>query len=228
MSSKLTIFNKALLACAQSGLLSTTEGTSPQHNALNLHYTDTLRELLSMRPWTFAQRYAELTANAWDAENPPAGFTSKEKWSTYYVPKAEWAYSHTLPADYIGGPRLCWHTRTPRSDQRIPFTVVRMSIPGVTEGRPAANVGLLYCDQPEVALAYTSNSVEPEAFDPQFESCLIYLLASRVAIAVGAGPNIMKSCFQQFQYALPDANVASLLEAQDDPEPPCSLLSGRR
>ena len=46
MSSKLVIFNKALLACGQSGLLTSDTGATPQHAALNR----TQREYMARAP----------------------------------------------------------------------------------------------------------------------------------------------------------------------------------
>ena len=227
MSSKLVIFNKALLACGQSGLLTSDTGATPQHAALNLHFDGVVGEVLATRPWSFAQRYATLRANVWDAQDPASGFDTEESWAAYYKPAGEWAHSITLPDDYVGYPRICWVTRTPRAEQRVPFLVVKMHVPEVVEVRSAKNIHLLYCDQDEVTLRYTSSSVPPEAYDPQFEMCVVHLLASRIAVAVGAGPNIMNSNLQLYQSALPDAHVFSLNEAQDDPEPDGSLLSGR-
>ena len=227
MSSKLVIFNKALLACAQSGLLTSADGATPQHSALNLHYADVVKEVLASRPWSFAQRYLTLTPNVWDADNPPSGYSTQADWDAHFTPAGDWAYSYTLPSDYVGYPSICGVTRNPRADQRIPFLVVRRSFPGIAGVRGPVNVALLYCDQPEITLRYTGSDTEPEAFDQLFETCIVYLLAARVAVAVGAGPNIMNANLQLYQRALGDAHVASMLEAQDDPEPDGSLLAGR-
>jgi hypothetical protein len=150
MASKTSILKQALLRCGQQGVNSIDDTTSPTAQVGKLIFEDTVREILRTHTWNSLMKRAVLTANA-------------------EAPLFEFAYSYTLPADFVRAVSVNGHEYN--YDQPV-----------------WERVGdAIETDDSECNLKYVFYTDDVRKFDPLFQEALIVLLASKIAHRIGDG-----------------------------------------
>lgn len=141
-------------------------------------------------PWPFATAYADLalvSGSSTEAANN------------------DWQYSFRLPPDCIFARRIAVEGVGRNNPNPPPFRT----------GRDEQG-SLLFTDEPEVNLEYTTYVDDPEAFDDVFASALSWKLGADLAPALSRIKDMAKTCMQMYQIDLTKAEARALNEGQDD------------
>ena len=92
------------------------------------------------------------------------------------------------------------------------------------------NVGgvqCIACNLPSARAEYTAVVVDTTLFDPLFEGCLVYALASELAIPLTGDLKRRQTALQLYQAAIPTAQAAAANEREKKAEYSCRYLKGR-
>ncbi len=151
-SSKVQIFNLALLRAGSSKRVNDADEGSNEANICNEFYDQSLAFVLEDRPWRFAKSRVYLAQKAG-------------------TPPSVWQYQYSVPSDclkarYIVTPGM----RTQLMDQKIPFE------------KAYAGGPVIYTDLEEAELVYTALVENVSWFPASFVSALAYHLASEIAL----------------------------------------------
>lgn len=195
------ICNLALSNLGISTLLSSLDEDSNEARVCNIWYEMTRDAVLQDFEWNFAKRRVSL------AELSEAAAT-------------EWDYVYAYPSDCIQTRMLTLPgIRHPRNDQRVQFEVAYNGSQRV-----------IYTDQIQAELIYTSRVTDAAIFPPLFVVSLSWALAAAIAPSlVGqiAGQSVAASMRQVYQQMLMQAAAAAMREGQEGPEPEPELLTVR-
>jgi hypothetical protein len=196
-TSVLSICNMAIARIGVSKLISSLNEPSNEARMCSLFYEQMRDYALREYPWNFAEKRVVLA----NAGIPPQGY----------------GYKYAYPSDCLKALRITNpSTRTPRNDQRVHFKVA-------TEN----GIKVIYTDQAEAELVYTSRIEEPTLFDPMFSSALSYLLASEMAMPLSVQPQIATQARNAYAQVSSAAAAASMGEGAEEPAPESELTSAR-
>lgn len=200
---QLDLFNLALLHLGVSDLLTSTTDGSKASTVLTLAWPLVRDYALKDYAPRFARRRAALVEN------------------TTATAPTNWAKAFTLPSDFLQAHgAVVEGARTLRLAERIPYELGVQAL-----GTPAVATWLLYTDEDTFELEYTARVEDVTLFEPMFAQAVSYLLAARVATAMGkgdSGPALMQA------YTM-EASVAAAhdLNQGHDLEPESSWITGR-
>lgn len=187
-TSPVSICNLALSALGEARIAALDEETVAAGLCV-VNYHPARRALLRRFPWAFARARAALTL---------AG-----------TPAFEWAYSHTLPANFLRLLRLANSAET---------DVDRFTI----------EAGLVLSDEADLFLLYVSNQDDPTTFDDLFVDALAASLAARMAVPLTGDPERRKAAIDEFErLTLPVAQLHGALEDQSNENHPLCKVIGR-
>lgn len=119
-------------------------------------------------------------------------------------PNTDWSYSYRYPSDCLMIRRIL--TDFGRTD---PFP------PPFTTGQDDQG-RLVYTDQPDAVIEYTTSIIEPERFDTAFEEALVWYLSYLCALPLSRIPDMSKFAHSLYKEAIITASAKAQNEAQQD------------
>lgn len=213
-----TICNMALGAIGSSNLIATLSEQSAEAQACNLHYEQTLRELLRLHNWPFAranEALAVLFARRGTPENPD-GATTEPEWP--------WSYAYSLPSDClkpryimtqdttgaatIGGVPLTTGDAGAPQDVRTP-TIRFIQGTALVDGDRSR---VILTNQYQARLVYTCLIEDPDVWDSGFVTALVGRLATKICIPLSGDKNMLKLAVNAQLQAESEAKGASANE----------------
>lgn len=151
-SSKVQIYNLALLRAGSSKRVNDVDEGSNEANICNEFYDQSLAFVLEDRPWRFAKKRAYLA--------PKTG-----------TPPSVWQFQYAWPSDCLKLRTIVTPgARTQLHDEKIPFEKAFDDGP------------VIYTDLEDAEAIYTVLVETTEWFPPSFVSALAYHLASEIAL----------------------------------------------
>ena len=255
MSSLIEIFNLALATVGSTQLVAAADEASLEANTCNTFYPLCRDYVLRDFPWRFAKKRVALAvltgttvvaATAWVTATPYTpgqrvsnggynyscliGHTSGTfatdlaagKWTLVstvgaVVTPDHWQFMYSKPSDCIRIRYLSAEgSRVPSVPQRVPFELA-------TNG----DVAVIYTDLENAVATYTQKIEDPNRFDPDFTSALVFNLAFRLALPLRGKPDVAQMMLQAYQGEVQRAIAASLNEGNDD-QPEDSFLTARQ
>ena len=131
----------------------------------------------------------------------------------------EYRYAYALPLDMLIGKYLWPGTRSPRSDQRVPWK--RMSM--------GKGIDYLLSDFDSTmnpTLNYVEDVTDPGRFPAGFQDALVWRLAMEIAPALGQSDKVA-SLRSMYLNAVNDARAVDMVEFQPDPDPDSEIVAAR-
>lgn len=203
-STQLVICNKALSRLGYKHLIETMVENTDAARLCSLHYGGAIAATLRSFPWHWATRRGVLTNTV----------------GTYTLATVtNWEYVYGVPTDSamvrsIVNP----FGRTVRHELRVPFELGRSETTGAT---------VLFSNEDEVEILYTSTSVSETNYDPTFKEAVSWYLAAEIAPALGFDPKISMLMRQNFYQVISQAAAQSFNEGNEGPEPDCAFVAAR-
>jgi hypothetical protein len=191
------ICNLALRRVGAKRTISALTESSQEAQVCNAMYPHARDTVLDTSPWPFAMRYADLALVEEDPSN-------------------EWAYSYRYPANCLKIRRIVsasnsqpvrWtdNWRMWNSTPQIPFEI----------GSDDQGV-LLYTNQQDAQVAYTSKFTDASFFTPLFADAVTWRLAADIAMPLSISDTIRQTCETFYTWALSEAVAAARNEEQLD------------
>lgn len=181
---QVTICNFAISLTGQGKLISSINDPSAEARACNLHYQQSLFELLGEYSWRFATKKAAL-ALIRSFENTPADAGG------IIVPRP-WLYEYAMPTDLIKVRRLPNGARHDSYENLVEFEIGD----GVDlNGNPAR---IIYSNRPCAWGQYVFQSLDPTRYPPLFIKALYYLLGSKIAPSMTQKADIEDGFLQKY------------------------------
>lgn len=193
MQSKEDLYNAMLFEVGHTKRVNNANEQTPE--ALNCGYCFDRhrRTLLSMGRWKFAKVERKLTQTG---NTPPTG----------------WAYEYNYPTDCLTALEI---SRAAKTDQKIPFTVGAIYIPGengATEKR------VIWTNQPDALMWFIRNVENTTMFSATFAQTLVSRCAADLALVFTKDSKLSNTKLQQFQFYWNQAVDTGEIEAEDEPE----------
>lgn len=210
-----SICNMALSAIGARSRIADIEEQSAEAAECNLHYAQTLNELLRLFPWNWARReeaLAVLKARRGTPENSDG---------TLPEPPRPWAYSYARPTDCVrarfivpldqdgdvsvGGVPLTTGGETISADGRTPpIKFVESGDKDATMGNP---IKVILTNKPQARLVYTALINDPTVWDSLFVTAFIGRLAGKICIQLSGDKALMQAAMQAGMIAESEAKA---------------------
>lgn len=219
MVTEVDICNSALAHVGERDRLTT---ITPPHTTEEARhcaraYEEAMAELLEMHAWNFQVRKVQLTANNEDPEDSddPA-----------------WSYNYDLPED-------CSEVLAVLPDEHpadytvngAPVTLDFHIKPAYDAGDPGALTALLYCNEPDVWLRFTTNSTPAlTVVSRLFIAALTWLVAAKIAGTIvrgDVGEQMKMRCLAMFGKYLGEARIKDARQRQVDARVTPEWMRGR-
>lgn len=199
-STALAIVNMGLARLGHKVMVAAFTDSTDEARAANLFFAEAVSSELRSFDWPFATRRAVLTS-------VPASVVT------------DWAYAYSLPSDFSAVQALVSpYGRLVRSDLKPAYELGFDS---------ASGVPMLFTDEVDAELVYTSTSVTVNDFDPLFRDALAWRMAADCAPQLGYPPQLVESMRRQYLLAMSIARAAAARETQDGPDPDCEMIASR-
>lgn len=210
-SSVADVCNLALSRVGVRARIGSLSDATTEAEACAVVWEEKLRQALAAHPWRFAAR-----------RDAPAYLTELDE-DEEEVPRTVdgWAYLFALPSDCLAARAVYPDTRTPRAEERVPFSEELADVDGVL-------TRVLLCDREEPVLLYTALVEDVTLFPPLFVDALAWALAEELALSVAVSIPLSERARARFELALARARAADLRSQQEDPEPEPAHLAARR
>lgn len=212
-----TICNMALSAIgSRSRIVAITE-QSPEAAECNLHYGQTLVELLRLHPWRFARRnsvLAVLKAREGTPENPVGSGGDEPEWP--------WLYSYAYPNDAVKLRYIIPQaTNSTATIGGIPLTTAQQSPADIAEtpavrwieagdvdenGQP---IKVILTNQYQARMVHTALVTDPQVWDALFVTAYIGRLAGKICFNLNGDKSLLKMAMQSGKVAEEEAKAAS-------------------
>ena len=213
-----TVCNMALSAVGATSQIASLTEQSAEALACNLHYEQTLRELLSIHNWPFARANAALAvlqARAGTPENPTG--------ATLTEPERPWSYAYGYPSDCLK-PRYIMNLDTSGNAATIngvPLTTADESEPydirtptvkfiqGTISDTNGNRTRVILTNQYQARLVYTVLVTDPDIWDSNFVTAFVGRLAQKICLHVSGDKNLLRLAVNAGLQAESEAKGAS-------------------
>lgn len=135
--------------------------------------------------------------------------------------RSGWLYAYGVPGNCIAPLRIWNGDRMPDAESKIPFTTEAYETNGEVAGQ------LLLTDQPAAELIYTARVKAVALFPPDFVEALVWLLATRLVLALPVKPSVATMAAEMAKSAFREAIASQGRYDQPDVEPESSYITGR-
>lgn len=181
MPSKVQIANIALTTYLGKGRINGLDDKSPAAQAIEIHYDEARRELLSEWPWSFAMRFDALALMATND-------------------RPEWAHQYALPPKIL---RLSWVNDAEAAK-------AAMECRRAHDTPRLVQAGYLYSDLPNAHAEYLADVDDPTVYPPKFTQALAALLAHRITMMLTETASKSQAALDAYDRLLDEAKVADL------------------
>ena len=196
-ASVISICNMALARIGVSSFISSLSEASNEARVCALFYDQMRDYALRDYPWNFANKRIALS----EAGDAPTN----------------WEYMYVYPSDCLKARAIVPPgLRAPRSDQRIPFET------GYYDGQR-----VIFSNQAQAELIYTTRIEDPTIFDPMFTSALSYLIASEIAMPLSVQPAVAKQARDAYALVSSAAAASNMTESTEQPAPDSEFVAIR-
>jgi hypothetical protein len=196
-SSEVAICNLALGRIGISIFISSLTEVSNEARVCSVFYEPCRDMVLQDFPWNFASKHSAL--------------------ANLGTPPTNWLFRYQLPSDCLEARYIVLPgNRQPRSGQRIAYEV---SVEN--------DVKVLYTDQENAELVYTTRVTNPNLFSPLFVMALGWLIGAEAAMPLTAAPRLGDAARRNYALAISAAGSASLREQEAGPEPDSEFITAR-
>lgn len=185
-TSVVQICNTALARIGVSNFISSIDESSTEAAVCKVLYESVRDRVLREHPWGFASVYTPLALVA-EADETAS-------WAE------QWDYAYRYPSDALVVRKIL-SVLGKLEPVAIPYSVGRDAV-----GR------LIFTDEKDAKIEYTSRVEDASQFDPSFASVVAWLLASEIAMPLSALDGIRKQALQMFAMEL---DVAKRIAANE-------------
>lgn len=198
MASIVTVWNMALGLVGVNGTIESELERSVNAETCRAHWDQARDYALTDFPWTFARRRVVLAETG--------------------TPPSTWAHCYAYPSDCVFALAVVLPgVRVPRWDQCPPFEIG-------TDGEQT----LIYTDQEQAELIYTSRVEDPNRYGAMFLDVAAWALAGLIAMPLTTKRELVDKAENGYERAKSKAAAKTLAEGKSGPEPECDLLAARR
>lgn len=201
-TSAVAICNLALSRIGVGTAITSLAASSQEAIACNAVY-ESMRDLvLRDFPWPFARTWVALglVTDASEEDDFPA-------WGD------DWRYAYRYPSDCIRALRMVDGTK---NGTQVPYALGSDS-----SGR------LIYTDEADAVLVYTTRFEDPAHFDPSFASALAWKIAAEIAVPLARAGSFIERAETGYRQSLAQAAADALNEEVAAPDGPASWIADR-
>lgn len=218
-SNDVEICNIALSRIGESRPINSLDDDNTAAQQCKLFYLPMIEQTLRDFPWRFAQKYVDL-ALIQERPNP------------------EWLYEYRYPSDCIIANKIpasnnavlaaTSHSAAQYRDYYSDGRFGEVLHSGVTYTIAMdANGRVIWTNQEDASLLYTSRVTEAGHFDGSFVNALAWRLAMELAMPIGRDASFKNNASAEYRAALHAARGQSLNEVRDDVKPSAQYINVR-
>ena len=200
MASKTTLCNLAISHLGSGKEIQNFDtDTTEEAAACRRHYEDAKKSALADHDWTFATKFQTL--------NLIESFTD-----------GEWRYSYRYPTDALKIRRIKSGARLDTADSATPFKIIQ-----------DASGLLIYTDEEDAVVEYTTDITDPSFFSPQFTIAFSFRLSFFIAARITGGDpfKLKQEMLQAYLLELGTAKANDLNAERQDPKPESEFITAR-
>lgn len=205
MTSKLDIFNLALIKVGSRTTMSSVEEDGDVGDTLRAAYEQALTSTLQMSWWNFAQRFEYGEVYAVSPLAPTSTTSSAQTWKRT-DPPPPWLYAYLKPAD-------CIQVRAIIIQQNGRFVgPLKFRTATMFDAAQSTYVPVIVTDAPLAINVYTADVRDPSLFDGQMVDAVASRLAKDTALSITGDLKIWQKCESEWQKLLSAAQVSDANE----------------